>query len=558
MQNGKDLSEAQRLLDETRELLNRSDNVAIQRLALELPTRADRESGPITVALAGAYSSGKSTLLKALTGNPDIAIGAGITTEEIQTLPWEGSLLIDTPGLHTQIRPEHDEKSYQALTSADLLVFVITDELFDSAMIGHFNQLAEARDKSAETLLVVNKMSRHYLGNSPEAQAVIRDDLAKVLPPAQLNNITFVDAQDAVTAAEQADPARREHLLRRSNFADCAARIKDFIRNTGAAAQQTTPLYQTERALNQALELTDDNLDHWLLQNEDQLRQHQEIIAAAIDSWVTAAGNFSHQAQEEIRQVQEQALQEYAETQAIADEDEEKYVAALKDITDRLHDNIAESHAAHCQQLSEDLQSHWRDDRIAHMLEGLRIHFHNKGADVHITTATKPLSSLFSIAAGESGNLSSLSGVSGSLMHEGVLSVGHFFGKSFHPWEAIKLARGLGTAAAILGPVLVIAGQIWDDRQEAKRQEQMRENRRAIIRLFQGAAAELHENTHQAIHAMAHAWRQESITPIAEAIDQVVKTRQEHQDWETKAHCLQRDLRQLIRHIHEAAEGTIK
>jgi len=431
MPNDSVKAEAHRLLHSARELLNRADNPLIQQLAPELPLQVESSAGPITVALAGAYSSGKSTLLKALTGNPDIAIGAGITAEQIQTLPWEDSLLIDTPGIHTEIRPEHDVAAYRALTSADLLVFIITNELFDSVMIEHFNQLTGARDKGAETILVVNKMSRHSLGNSPESHAVIKEDLAKVLPPAQLDNITFVDARDAVTAAEQEDPGRREHLLRRSNFADCAARIKNFISKTGAVGQQTTPLYQMESILNQAQELTNPNLEQWLLQNEDQLRQHREIIASSIDSWTTAAENFSHQAQEEIHNLQEKALLKYADTSAIDPEDEAAFEYESKEIASRLHDHIAESFAAHCQRLDADLKSLWQNDRIAHTLEVLSGHFHEQNKGIPLQTAAKPLSGLFHAAAAQAGELISLSGVSGSLMHEGVLTVGHFFGKTF-------------------------------------------------------------------------------------------------------------------------------
>ena len=54
----------------------------------------------ITVAFVGQYSSGKSTIIKALTGEKDILIDADIATGAVTPYEWGGSfLLVDTPGL---------------------------------------------------------------------------------------------------------------------------------------------------------------------------------------------------------------------------------------------------------------------------------------------------------------------------------------------------------------------------------------------------------------------------------------------------------------------------
>ena len=547
---------AQTLLNSAQDLLSQAENPAIKLLANQLPPTITAPAGPVTIALAGAYSSGKSTLLKALTGYPDIAIGAGITTETLQTLPWENALLIDTPGLHTEIRPDHDATAYQALTSADLLLFLITNELFDSAMIGHFNQLAEARDKGAETLLIVNKMSRHALGNSPEAQEVIKKDLAQVLPALPQENIAFIDARDAVAAAETPDPERRERLLQRSNFAACAAHIKDFLHKTGAAAQQTTPLYQIESLLNQAQELTNPNLNEWLLQTEDQLRQHQEIIAAAIDSWTTQAENFLHQAQAKIQALQEKALALYAANGVIAPADENELSAQIQDIAHRLHDHIIESFNNHAQKMQADLHRLWQNERIEYAMDGLSSHFDQKGPGLSFHAAAKPLPGILRTAAHQAGELTSLSGVSGSVMHEGVLAVGHFFGKSFHPWEAIKIARGLGTAAAIAGPILTVVLQVWEDHQETQKQNQMQQHRREIFQIFQAAGAALEEDTHKNLQALRQAWETQTLEAVSAEIEKTVQARRDHQRWQEQLNQLKADLQQLIRNLHRPQKGA--
>ena len=154
-----------------RQALSESRSPDIRDLVQRLPINVQADERPISLVFAGQYSSGKSTLLKALTGRDDIATGAGITTEEAHSYEWEGATVIDTPGIHTSLRPDHDATSYEAISNADLMVFVITNELFDSHVGHHYRKLTIDHEKAYETILVVNKMGRHANGNTPEAQS---------------------------------------------------------------------------------------------------------------------------------------------------------------------------------------------------------------------------------------------------------------------------------------------------------------------------------------------------------------------------------------------------
>ena len=124
--------ETEQILAMARQALSESHSPDIRDLVQRLPINVQAGEQPISLVFAGQYSSGKSTLLKALTGRDDIATGAGITTEETHSYEWEGVTVIDTPGIHTSLRPDHDATSYEAISNADLMVFVITNELFDS------------------------------------------------------------------------------------------------------------------------------------------------------------------------------------------------------------------------------------------------------------------------------------------------------------------------------------------------------------------------------------------------------------------------------------------
>ena len=124
---------AQRLIDQgkqllgvTRSALGASSDSHLRELALRLP---DPEDTPLKVVATGAYNAGKSTLLKALTGD-DIEIDADVATARTTEYPWRGLLLIDTPGVRAGVENLHDEIAERAVRDADLLLFVVTLAFF--------------------------------------------------------------------------------------------------------------------------------------------------------------------------------------------------------------------------------------------------------------------------------------------------------------------------------------------------------------------------------------------------------------------------------------------
>ena len=48
----------------------------------------------ISIAFVGQYSAGKSTILKALTGNADIVTDSDISTSEVMCYPWNSNILL--------------------------------------------------------------------------------------------------------------------------------------------------------------------------------------------------------------------------------------------------------------------------------------------------------------------------------------------------------------------------------------------------------------------------------------------------------------------------------
>ena len=76
------------------------------------------------VMLYGVYNAGKSTLLNALLGREEAAIGDTPTTARLSSYLWNGYELLDTPGINAPI--EHEIISREALTRCQVVFFVVS------------------------------------------------------------------------------------------------------------------------------------------------------------------------------------------------------------------------------------------------------------------------------------------------------------------------------------------------------------------------------------------------------------------------------------------------
>ena len=241
------------ILEQARKALLESQQSEVRALAEQLPETGGTDEKPVSLAFAGPYSSGKSSMLKALTGRDDIATGAGITTEQTQIFDWNGVEVVDTPGINTQLRPDHDLRSYEAISRADLLVFVITNELFDSHIGAHFRKLAIDREKGHEMILVINKMGR--AGNTSQTREVITEDLRKPLAPFSPEElrITFTDALSALEADQEREPEIAAMLRREANIEELIRNLNDIVAEKGLYARQTTTLYAINEVMQNAI-----------------------------------------------------------------------------------------------------------------------------------------------------------------------------------------------------------------------------------------------------------------------------------------------------------------
>lgn len=559
------VEKGQTLLNRAKKVLKDAPLDTVQNFAQRVPGEVATPDESVQVVFAGQYSAGKSSILKALT-EEDIEIGADITTQKVQQLNWNGIRVIDTPGVHTELRPDHDAITYEAISKADLLVFVITNELFDSHIAEHFRKLAIDREKAHEMLLVVNKMQRCAQGNTPEVQNTIREDLRKVLvpfTPEQLR-ISFVDAESELEARAEQDEDFRRIFHKRSGFDTFIGNLNAFVKEKGLAARYTTSLYTLEQVLQEALaaEASDDP-------DVDAL---QELWTQQRRAWVEGKARLSQSVESKVQQTTSKIRQEGHKMADLirGDADRDAVNRELIAARDRVQDyavelselvqkEFHENDLAVRERVGQIAESEFAKEllpRLTERVQGIDLDPEvlskaKQGADVTHRLGQFLVKHSFNPTDGAS--LFKLGQYSGTATHSMVKNIGHFFGKSFKPWEAIKWARIISNAGRVLsvaGVFLTFVLQIKEDADAAKMEQELREGRTAVRAGFGEAAhaVELHfdEETNTYVDEIIK-------QPIAEMDKQLEELRNMQQSRSTlfrELTGLLEDTRSLISEMH--------
>lgn len=563
------------LLERSRTTLSSAPSEKVRALASRIPAAVLSADNTVVLVFAGQYSAGKSTIMKALTGREDIATGAGITTEQAHAYDWEGLRVVDTPGVHTELRPDHDEITYRAIADADLLVFVVTNELFDSHLAQHFRKLAIERDKAHEMMLVVNKMRRCAKGNSPESRDVVREDLRKVLAPFTPEDLrtSFIDAEAALDSRAEQEEAVANALWRKSGIEEFTQALNGFVRDKGLTGRYSTALYNLEQVLQEALasESTGDKdvdaLEELMLQQRRAILETQDRIPRAVEGEIQRSGS---QIRQEGRKVADMI-------NGSADQKEvDRELQAAQDRVQRHAEQLGQSIQAvigkHMKDLDDRVGAIANSElakellpRLAHRIEEASISPDTmsklkKASDISSKLGEFLVRNSFTPKAGTLGGLFKLNQYSGTAAHGAVKAIGHFFGKSFKPWEAVKWTRAVANAGRVLavaGTVLTFILQIKEDADAAQLEKDLRESRSAVRSGFNDAAHVIEMHYDQATGSYIAS----TLTSEIEAVDKQLAELREMQQSRT---ALFRDLvglleetRGMIRDLHTTGRGAV-
>lgn len=563
------------LLFRSRQCLTTAPSEKMQMLAGRVPAEILSSNKSVNLVFAGQYSAGKSSIMKVLTGREDIAIGAGITTEKTHTYDWGGITVVDTPGVHTQLRPDHDEITYRAIADADLLVFVVTNELFDSHLAKHFRNLAIERDKAHEMMLVVNKMRRCAKGNSQDAQNVIREDLRKVLAPFAPEDLrtTFIDAEAALESKTEADGEIAKILFKKSGVDGFTQELNRFVREKGLSSRYTTALYSLEQILQEALasESTGDKdidaLEELLLQRRRALLDTQDRIPRAVEGEIQ---NASSQIRQEGRKVADM-INGSADQKAV-DRELQAAQDRVQNLAEQLEKSVQVVIGKHMKALDDRVGDIANSElakellpRLDHLTEQASISPEamknlKKASDISSKLGEFLVRNSFTSKTGTLGRLFNLNQYSGTATHGVVKAIGKFFGKSFKPWEAVKWTRtvaNVGRVFAVAGTVLTFVLQIKEDADAAQLEVDLRESRSAVRSGFNDAAHVIEMHFDKATQSFVSSAISSEIENVDSQLDELRNLQQTRSDLFQNLLSLLEETRELIKNIHATKEETI-
>ena len=522
------------LFDDTKNAFEKSDNKAINALSSKIPSRFVDENRTIKIAFAGQYSAGKSTILSLITGIP-LEIGQGVTTAECTEIDWNGVTVVDTPGVATQNRPDHDKITMEAVADADLIVFVATQEGFSNLLGKYFRKMAIDEGKGHEMMLVINKMEGTVGGNTPEQQKIVLEkNILPVISPEYGEKdfyIAFVDAKSFEQSLKEEDEEEKQFLTEISGFELFNDKLNQFVKEKNFLGRCTTTLYKLEQLLQDALaefksgDACVDGTIHLLNQQRKLLNETRDSIVEKAYNLVRQdtqkvvqwgddiANDFSSEKKQD--QVNQLLKEKYDATNNVYSEAVKKLEELIGLETGKLQEKIETlSNTTFAVDLKNIIKEKIENVKI----DGTTFERAQKAGNV----AKNVGEWLAKYAAGaKSADLKGLdsffkiSGASGSSAHNMVLSVGHLFGHKFAPWEAVKFAGKIGQAGKILGAAGAFIGvglQIVNDCQESKMETQLLTYRNDIRNSFRSAANEINMQFDKSTH-----------TWIAEALDSRIK-----------------------------------
>lgn len=473
-----------------------------------------------SLVFTGQYSSGKSTLIKALTnGAAGVVIGSGVTTDTVEAFDWDGDLnLVDTPGVHAG-RPQHDALAEEALRSADLVLFAVTVELFDDILSAHLRDVLGRLGKSHQTMIVVTKSGTMTAVDGVRADA-IRDALGPfgAVPWVECDAQYFLDGLEL----EASDASSSAAFIEASGLARVTELIDRFAREQGELGRLSQPLQSIiALTLEASGTLSDDPNETAVLtvlaRQRAALTKKRIHLGSLLDAGETrfradalrAATAFADRIEadeENDPRANESALDAHILTlNADLGVAIERFETAISQVIGAQFDDLAsevkEIEASPFGRTTVRLTAPDDPQLARHSVEVQPGHLSPDARPPWAGDVGKYFSQ-FSKLWGAGGGIKASSGTAG---HQVVLKLGHVFRAKFKPWGAVKVANTIGKVAKVGGVVIEIGlqayGVVAEERAAVKKEQARAERRRQIATEVLAQADEISGSARREIDA---------------------------------------------------------
>lgn len=453
------------------------------------------------MVLTGQYSSGKSTLIRALTdGAARVVIDSAVSTDSVEVFDWDGLVdLVDTPGVQAGL-PEHDELAEEALRTADLVLFAVTVDLFDDRLVEHLRHVTEDLRKAPQLLVVVTKC-RALVAADGVRNAAVREALgsfANVVPWVECDAKTYLDA------AQEVDPSRAARRIQASRMDEVRDLINRIARERGDLARFRVPLQQITLVAGEALAaLTDDPDEEAVLtvlaRQRRALTTRRGLLDSALDRKAI-----------EFRTACIRAAERLADTAESIEESPSPDWSKLDVASQTLNDELASATATFLDGVRRVLDSQLADltsevreieaSPFAQQLLALQVKgdFNTQLASVETGLERQPIRKTSGApawgpkASDHLKNFQRLWGAgdgvktsAGTAGHKIVYKAGKALNVKFKPYQAVRWADKIGKAAKVGGVILPVALEayaiIQEERQEESTAKEKVRRRNALV-----------------------------------------------------------------------------
>ena len=483
-----------RLEAKTRALLKETNNTELTRkMDSELAGLQDRKE--LRLAFVGQYSSGKSTIISALTGRKDIKIDANVATDHVSEYKWNNIVLMDTPGILAGKVESHDESTKAALKECDLIFYVLTSQLFDDVLFNNFIDLAYNQHFADKMFIVVNKMGMES-GEFDQLVDNYTISLEKIFSERgyELKNfpLAFIDAADYMDGLDEND----NEFVQLSNFEHFIDMLNVFVVRKGMIKKQfDTPVrvFQSylkdiavtavDKTLSDIFNQFEQKLRHSLSDLKRDTRNDLSSFASMAMSKVISLSNDIGGIDENDWKYRQEALN--SELQSIISNTSAKIEDTINSNYERLMNDVKDF----CGKDSLVKYSGEIDMKLASpnisIEEQKNLSMQKKALDFLKRGGVQ----IGNMAPNVTKLAGGISQASGSALHKMVLDVGHFFGKSFGPWQAVRWASNIAKVAKFGIPVVSAGIEIWmqfrEDSKENKRLEQIKSAKNQFVSTYQ-------------------------------------------------------------------------
>lgn len=287
---GQIIADSELIFKELIEIL-KNNNFNEYALKLKEGISASKQSEKIKVAFVGQFSSGKSSIISALTENKAIKIGSDVTTDKSENYDWGSFLLTDTPGL--QNNETHDKIAENAIEKSDLIIYCITSELFSKNTLADFKKLAFEKSYKNKMILLINKINSEFTTDTDALLKTYETQLEKDLQPYNLDDIPlcFIDTKDYLDGLKYGE----KELINDSRFNDFIRFLNEFLVRNGLMCKLATPILLAKQITEEAF------IDVSESQEEKEKRIALSRLGRLVDKHRTEASrNWEYLISEEI------------------------------------------------------------------------------------------------------------------------------------------------------------------------------------------------------------------------------------------------------------------